>query len=59
MLDNNNRDMTMNQREVAERLGVSRALVQKIEERALKKIRRLLAERGIKSDDFLGEWNGY
>jgi DNA-directed RNA polymerase specialized sigma subunit len=49
----------MNQREVAEVLGVSRALVQKIEERALKKIRDRLEKQGIKPEDFLGEWIGH
>lgn len=46
----------MNQREVAEALGLSRAMVQKIEERALLKLRMVLIKRGILKEDFLGEW---
>lgn len=48
----------MNQKEVADALGLSRAMVQKIEERALIKIRMLLMARGIYKDDLLGGWNG-
>ena len=46
----------MNQREVAERLGLSRAMVQKIEERALLKLRMVLIKRGMLKEDLLGEW---
>lgn len=42
----------MNQREVAEVLGVSRATVQQAEARAMKKIQKLLAKRKIKKEDF-------
>ena len=48
----------MNQREVAEVMGLSRAMVQKIEEKALNKIRLLLIQRGIYKDDLLGGMNG-
>mgnify|MGYP003703978063 FL=1 len=41
----------MNQREVAEALGLSRAMVQKIEEAALKKIRLMLEKKKIKKED--------
>ena len=46
----------MNQREVAEVLGLSRAMVQKIEERALLKLRMVLIKRGMMKEDLLGEW---
>lgn len=49
-----NRPGVMNQREVAEVLGVSRVLVQKIEERAIQKILKILQERRIKKEDLLG-----
>ena len=42
----------MNQREVAEALGVSRTAVQQAEKRAMKKILKLLAKRKIKREDF-------
>jgi DNA-directed RNA polymerase specialized sigma subunit len=42
----------MNQREVAEALGVSRTAVQQAEMRAMKKIKKLLAKRKIKKEDF-------
>lgn len=48
-----NRPGEANQREVAEALGVSRVLIQKIEERALEKIRKILEERKIKKEDLL------
>lgn len=43
----------MNQREVAEVLGLSRAMVQKIEERALLKLKYLLIQRGVLKEDLL------
>ena len=43
----------VNQREVAEILGLSRAMVQKIEERALLKLRYVLIARGILKEDLL------
>jgi len=43
----------LNQREIAERLGLSRTAVQKIEERAFKKIRRELLRRNIKIADLI------
>ena len=46
----------MNQREVAEVLGLSRAMVQKIEERALLKLKLVLIKRGMLKEDLLGEW---
>ena len=48
-----NRPGEMNQREVAEVLGVSRVLVQKIEERAFEKILKILEERKITKEDLL------
>ena len=43
----------MNQREVAEALGLSRAMVQKIEEKALEKIRLMLEKKKIKKEDYI------
>lgn len=43
----------MNQREVAEVLGVSRVAVQQAEKRAIAKIKRALAERNIDVKDLL------
>ena len=43
----------MNQREVAEALGLSRAMVQKIEEAALNKIRLMLEKKKIKKEDYI------
>lgn len=46
----------MNQREIAEQLGLSRSMVQKIEEQAIQKILYILEKRNIKKEDLLGEW---
>ena len=43
----------MNQREVAEVMGLSRAMVQKIEEKALNKIRLMLEKKKIKKEDYI------
>ena len=43
----------MNQREVAQALGLSRAMVQKIEEKALNKIRLMLEKKKIKKEDYI------
>jgi len=48
-----NKPNEMNQREVAEALGLSRAMVQKIEENALKKIRMMLDKKKIKKEDYI------
>ncbi len=48
----------MNQREVAEALGLSRAMVQKIEENALKKLLKVLEEKNFKKEDLLGDMVG-
>jgi DNA-directed RNA polymerase specialized sigma subunit len=45
----------MNQREVAEALGVSRTAIQQIEKRAFKKIKRYFAQRNINPKDYIGE----
>lgn len=41
----------MNQREIAEALGLSRAAIQKIEERAIQKFRAALLRKNIKITD--------
>jgi DNA-directed RNA polymerase specialized sigma subunit len=43
----------LNQREIAETLGLSRASVQKIEERALEKFRHELRRRNINFTDLI------
>lgn len=48
----NSSEEGMNQREVAEALGVSRTAVQQAEKRAMKKISKLLAKRNIRMEDF-------
>ena len=52
MMETEGKNGGMNQREVAEALGVSRSLVQQLERQARKKIRRLLAKTKIKREDF-------
>lgn len=43
----------MNQREVADALGITRTAVQQAEKRAMKKIKKFLEERKIKKEDVL------
>jgi DNA-directed RNA polymerase specialized sigma subunit len=52
MMETEGKNGGMNQREVAEALGVSRSLVQQLERQAMKKVMRLLAKRKIKREDF-------
>lgn len=52
ILDDKKKEEGMNQREVANALGVSRTAIQQTERRAMKKIQRLLKEKKIKSEDF-------
>jgi DNA-directed RNA polymerase specialized sigma subunit len=52
MIETEGKNGGMNQREVAEALGVSRSLVHQLERQAMKKIMRLLAKRKIKREDF-------
>ncbi len=40
-------------REISERLGVSRARVQQIEQAAIKKLRKLAERRGLKFEDLI------
>lgn len=44
----------MNQRQVAEALGVTRTAVQQAERRAFRKIKKILSERGITMEHLLG-----
>ena len=48
-----NASCEMSQVEVARILGCSKANVFKIEQRALRKLRRALEERGYKASDFI------
>jgi DNA-directed RNA polymerase specialized sigma subunit len=52
MMETEGKNEGMNQREVAEALGVSRSLIQKVEKQAIEKVMRLLARRKIKREDF-------
>ena len=52
MMETEDKSGGMNQREVAEALGVSRSLVQQLERQAIKKILKVLAKRKIKREDF-------
>lgn len=46
---------TLNTREIAEILGVSRSAIQKAEEKALEKLRKALRRKGITKEDFFGD----
>lgn len=52
MMETEDKSGGMNQREVAEALGISRSLVQQLERQAIKKILKVLAKRKIKREDF-------
>ncbi len=52
-MDNKNEDMT--QAEVAKVFGVTRGAIQATERNALEKLRKLLENRNIKKEDYLGE----
>ena len=52
ILRRNEQQQEMNQREIAEALGVTRTAVQQAENRAMEKIAKYLAERGLKREDF-------
>jgi transcriptional regulator len=52
-MNDNERNMT--QEEIAEALDINRGLVNYIEKRALEKIRKAFAERGVDVSDFFGE----
>jgi DNA-directed RNA polymerase specialized sigma subunit len=52
MMETEGKNGGMNQREVAEALGVSRSAVQQVERQAIKKILKVLAKRKIKREDF-------
>lgn len=50
-----NRDGCMTQQEIADEMGVTRAMISLIERRALSKIRRECELRGWKFEDFFEE----
>ena len=52
ILRRNEQQQEMNQRQIAEALGVTRTAVQQAEQRAIKKINQYLADRGLKREDF-------
>ena len=46
-------EFNMSRQDIADELGMSRQTITNIEEKALKKIRRILFKRGIEKDDLL------
>ena len=46
-------DYVMSQKEVADKMFLTKNTIMNVEKRALEKLRRLLAERGIKAEDLL------
>ena len=58
-MDNATRkDGLMTRVEIAQSLGISRSLVEQIERKALRKLRKILEQRGYRFDDFLIETRG-
>ena len=49
------RDVYMTHQEIADVLGTSRAAVSEMEKTALRKLKRALAKRGYKMEDFFGK----
>lgn len=45
----------MSQQEIASKLFLAKNTIMNVEKRALEKLRRLLAERGITAEDLLGD----
>jgi DNA-directed RNA polymerase specialized sigma subunit len=45
--------LPMTHQEIADKLGVSRSMVNQYEKQALSKIRKALEKRGIKASDYL------
>ena len=48
-------DTMSTHQEIADQLGISRAAVSDVEKRALRKLREILKERGLKPEDLFGE----
>ena len=48
-----NQDHAMTQAEVAKEFGVTRGAIQVTEKKAMNKLRKLLAERKIRKEDYL------
>ena len=46
-------DYVMSQSEVADKMFLSKNTILDVEKRALEKLRRLMAERGLKAEDYL------
>ena len=46
-------DYVMSQAEVADKMFLSKNTILDVEKRALEKLRRLMAERGLKAEDYL------
>ena len=46
-------DYVMSQAEVADKMFLAKNTIMNVEKRALEKLRRLMAERGLKAEDFL------
>jgi transcriptional regulator len=48
-------ELNMSQQEVAEALGTTRARVSQIEERAMRKVKKIIKEKNLKSRDFFDD----
>ena len=48
-------DTMSTHQEIADQLGISRAAVSDVEKRALRKLKKVLEERGLKPEDLFGE----
>ena len=46
-------DYVMSQAEVADKMFLAKNTILNVEKRAMEKLRRLMAERGLKAEDFL------
>lgn len=54
MNDKKNKEQNMTQEEVAKVFGVTRNYIQQVEKRAIQKLKREMAKRNIKKEDYLG-----
>ena len=50
-MNTNERQTVMTHRDIAKALGINRGTVQKLEKSAMQKIKKALAQRGIKAED--------
>ena len=48
-------ELHMSQKEVAEALGTTRTRISQIEERAMRKVKKIIKEKNLKSQDFFDD----